>query len=127
MGDQYPARQAIRVAFGHRIKLLRTQRGWTQEQLAARVRPDTSASVISQIERATGTYNPSQAFTLALAEALGVPVHVLYGSEEQGAMWQDLDERDRDLLRRIHLLTEAQYALLIHVLDTVLTQPPAAS
>lgn len=56
-----------RAAFGERLRRLREERGWTQDDLAART--GYSASHISGVE--TGSRTPTSAFTASADRALG--------------------------------------------------------
>lgn len=60
---------AFMTGFGLEVRALRCRRGWTQAQLAQRVRGMTANSV-SELERGNG--NPSVTRVLLLADALGV-------------------------------------------------------
>lgn len=64
----------LRKAFGKKLKVLRTSRGLTQDDLAERA--GVSTSFISSLER--GVDAPSFATLEALATALGVQVSSLF-------------------------------------------------
>lgn len=57
------------AAFGARVRELRTERGWSQEDFAHRANPDRT--YVSGIER--GTRNPTLDIIHNLAQALDVP------------------------------------------------------
>lgn len=65
------------IAFGSHLKLLRQQKGWTQEQLAFAA--DLEHSQISRIER--GVINTSISQLYQIAKALEVPVKKLFDFE----------------------------------------------
>jgi transcriptional regulator with XRE-family HTH domain len=59
--------EELKAQFGRRLRQLRQQRGWTQEELAARA--DVGYRYISDIER--GVRNPTMVGIARIAEALG--------------------------------------------------------
>jgi transcriptional regulator with XRE-family HTH domain len=67
------------VVFGERVRDLRTARGWSQEQLAARA--DRHFSYMSAIER--GEHNATLLTTLNIAAALAVDPGVLLTTDER--------------------------------------------
>lgn len=67
-------RNTPRQAFGARVKQLRTEKGFTQEELADRV--GIFRTYMSRIE--TGVGNPTLDMIHALADTLGVPVVSLF-------------------------------------------------
>jgi len=69
--------EAYQQAFGLRIRQLRDQQGYTQEELAHRAR--IHVTYLSGIER--GVRNPSLRSIRALARALGVRVGKLFAFE----------------------------------------------
>ncbi|MDI3328448.1 MAG: helix-turn-helix transcriptional regulator [Alicyclobacillaceae bacterium] len=80
----------MNYTFGAKLKQLRTNRGWTLEQLAAR--SGLSISHISSLERGTRT-KPSFMVAVRLAEALEVP------------LWTFLDDPDAETVRRLAALS----------------------
>lgn len=64
----------------NRLEELRTQKGWTQQELAERV--DVSRQTIISLER--GRYNPSITLAFRLASQFGVKIEelFLYSEEE---------------------------------------------
>jgi transcriptional regulator with XRE-family HTH domain len=62
------------VEFGKRLKELRTAKGFTQTELAARM--ETTESAISRAE--TGKHNPSLTWLLKLSDALEVSTKELF-------------------------------------------------
>ncbi|MBF6569981.1 MAG: helix-turn-helix transcriptional regulator [Candidatus Binataceae bacterium] len=67
--------KAIKSRFGRRVRILRKQRGWTQEELAAKAKKHPT--YIGGIER--GERNPTLTVLAELARALGVPLSELLG------------------------------------------------
>ncbi len=67
-------RTAHRRAFGDRVRGLRTERGWTQEQMAERA--DLHRSCLASIE--VGGRNPTLDVIVKVANALHVPVASLF-------------------------------------------------
>ncbi len=63
-----------KFAFGARVRQLRTDKGWSQEQLAAEARLDRT--YIGGIER--GERNPSLLNIYRIARALGVSASELF-------------------------------------------------
>lgn len=69
----------IPVALPDRLKQLRTQRGWSLEQLAQLC--DVSRSMLSQIER--GQANPTLGVAIRIASAFGLSIGDLVGDAAQ--------------------------------------------
>ena len=69
----------LKNQFGTRLKVLRTQKQMTQEELAAAAQ--ISVDFLSLIER--GRNSPSFVNLEKLAQALGVPVHELFNFDGQ--------------------------------------------
>lgn len=69
---------AHRRRFGDRVRQLRTERGWSQEQLAEKAQ--LHRTYVVEVER--GHRNASLDVIDALATALAVPVHALFTSHE---------------------------------------------
>lgn len=63
-----PSRMDMRALVGSNVKRLRLQRGWTQEEFAARC--GFSQQYLSDLER--GRRNPTIVSVYELAQALGV-------------------------------------------------------
>jgi transcriptional regulator with XRE-family HTH domain len=86
---------------GPRVRRLRKQRGWTQEELAEKV----SVAVLTVGEWERENQAPATANLMKLSEALGVPVHyLLYG---EAGVYREAVEQIADII------------------DRVLTSPPA--
>ena len=58
----------------NRLRVLRAERRWSQEQLAARL--DVSRQTINAIE--TGRYDPSLPLAFRLARLFGCPIEELF-------------------------------------------------
>ncbi len=84
-------------SFGRRLKRLRTERGWTQVELAGRA--NINQGFLSQIERDEKL--PSTKMLDALATALEVPQAVLLGAGDDHDAPQRLDTRELPLFGAI--------------------------
>jgi transcriptional regulator with XRE-family HTH domain len=74
----FEAHDVVARRFGHAVRHLRVQRGWSQEALAARA--ELNRSYMGEIERAD--VMPSLATADKLARALGLPLsHLIAHSE----------------------------------------------
>lgn len=69
---------AHRRAFGERIRHLRGQQGWTQEQMAERA--DVHRSYLAALE--AGGRNPTLDVISKIARALNVPVANLFSNDQ---------------------------------------------
>ena len=83
-----------KAALGARIKALRKQRGWSQEQLAERV--GISTQYVSNIER--GKENPTLDMLLRLAGALKVSPAEMFDFEAEGLQRKGLQAEIRKAL-----------------------------
>ena len=97
------------IRFGVRLRRLRRDRGWTQDQLAEAAA--ANPKYVGEIER--GARNPSLDVIVRLAGALDVDVAELVGD--------DLTETDRDELlsevqRRVELLGDGDLRGLVRLL-----------
>jgi transcriptional regulator with XRE-family HTH domain len=70
----------IRISFGQQVRHLRRSRGWSQEELAARVGLDRT--YIGSVER--GERNPGLINIVRLARAMDVPVKQLFINISEG-------------------------------------------
>ncbi|MGH7916356.1 MAG: helix-turn-helix domain-containing protein [Candidatus Binataceae bacterium] len=70
--------KAIQGQLGRRVRALRTERGWTQEELAAKAKKHPT--YIGGIER--GERNPTLIVLADIARAFGAPLSILF--EEDG-------------------------------------------
>ena len=75
--DEEAVKKAEQLAFGRRVKALRVERGWTQEQMAEYA--DLSSDGVRRLEY--GQYNPSLATLKKVAKGLGIPIGVLIDPE----------------------------------------------
>lgn len=88
------------AAFGERLRKLRKQRGWTQDELAELA--GTSKQVISRYE--TGNRTPKITVAREFAAVLQVPLEYLVGSREPAEAWAPPDAEPLPAMRRIPLL-----------------------
>jgi transcriptional regulator with XRE-family HTH domain len=103
--------------FGRRLSALRKSRGLSQRELAARL--ETTREIIDYYERRS--VNPSLAFIERSAEALGVSVAELLGSEpNHGRSRPGPAPRLAERLEQIRLLPRKEQEFVIRFLDTVL-------
>lgn len=80
-------------ATGERIKDLRVKKGLTLEELANKVNPVASASIVSRWER--GLNSPNASRMNSLAEFFGVPVEWLrFGNGPEETIKQQTDKQD---------------------------------
>lgn len=107
------------MALGKRIRQLRQQHGWTQEELGRRV--GVGQKQISAYER--GVHLPSTEILLKLAEVFNITLDALafegYGAATSHSI------RDRNLLERFEAvddLPEKEKKLAIEILDMVILQ-----
>lgn len=94
---------------GLRIRAMREAKGWTQEELAARV--NISRSQLAQIESEA---RPANTLRLnAIATALGVPTGALFSTSSHDDLLMDaarrLSPEDRAALVRMAEALAAQY------------------
>ena len=91
----------LRERLGSRIKYLRGQRKWTQEQLGEKA--SLTYKYIGQIERAE--VSPSLATLEKLAKAFGMAISELLNFEKRGAgkskedIFQELSKREIELIK----------------------------
>jgi transcriptional regulator with XRE-family HTH domain len=103
--------------FGRRLSALRKSRGLSQRELAARL--ETTREIIDYYERRS--VNPSLAFIERSAEALGVSVAELLGSEpNHGRNRPGPAPQLAQRLEQIRLLPRKEQEFVIRFLDTVL-------
>lgn len=112
-------------AFGNRLLALRKQQGWSQPELGKKI--GTSGAIIGRYER--GEITPSIGVAKKLADAFGVTLDSLVGSNEvpnilqdQSMLmrWQELDslessERDRILSVLDSLVRDAKARLTYRI------------
>ncbi len=61
----------------NRLKVLRAERDWTQEQLACEL--EVSRQTVNAIE--TGRYDPSLPLAFKMAKLLGQPIEVIFHTD----------------------------------------------
>lgn len=82
---------------GHRLRAIRKDKGWTQEELGARA--DTSYKFIGEIER--GQQNPSFDILAKIADALDVELFELFRFEQEATKRKDIESQMVKILRGI--------------------------
>ena len=65
----------------NRLKVLRAERDWTQEELAARL--GVSRQTINSIE--TGKYDPSLPLAFKIARLCGMPIEEIFEPDDPAA------------------------------------------
>jgi transcriptional regulator with XRE-family HTH domain len=117
-------RRAALQAIGARIRTLREAQGLTQRDLAAAMVPPVKQSVISRLEGGT---HPSMVQPLRIAEALGVPPHLLFGSNAVLDALAALLPTMAQMMRLFGQLTAVQQERLVAFVRTLVTLPPEAT
>ncbi len=69
-----------RLAMKNRIRVLRTERGWSQAELAQRL--GVSRQTVIAIEK--GKYDPSLPLAFRIARTFGLPIEAIFEYEENG-------------------------------------------
>lgn len=101
---------------GYTLKRLRSERGFTQKELAARVSGGLDYTYIGKIER--GEQLPSLKILIALGEALGVPVGAFFAegtlprSQARAAM---AGGKERELAKELRHLHPDDLPVLIDI------------
>jgi transcriptional regulator with XRE-family HTH domain len=101
------------------LRRLRTERGWSQGELAERI--GVHLTHVSRVE--TGKYTPGLDFVVKAAGAFGVTVDDLVTEHPEGL--EEVRLEDRELTERIRLLEdldERDREALFTVMDAVLTK-----
>lgn len=75
----------------NRIKVLRAERNWTQEQLAQRV--GVTRKTVNTVER--GVFVPSTVLALHMARAFEVPVESIFALAAEPTIFPDTDGEGR--------------------------------
>lgn len=90
-----------KAAFGASVAFLRAIHGWSQETLSEKCDPaaNLDASQISRIE--AGKRRPGEPKVRAVAKALGVPISVLQGLQEEILSYVHAHPADLDSLLRV--------------------------
>ena len=105
------------ILLGRRIRSLRSQKGWTQEQLGAEAEVAVNYKFLGEIER--GQQNPSFNVLIKIADALGVDLMELFRLESEISDRKEIEKRIRqivkalpdDQLSRVLLLLRAFYPI----------------
>ncbi len=69
-----------RLIMKNRIRVLRTERGWSQAELAQRL--GVSRQTVIAIEK--GKYDPSLPLAFRIARTFGLPIEAVFEYEEKG-------------------------------------------
>lgn len=91
-----PQPNALSSHLGDRVKLLRSQRGWSLEELASL--SGVSRSMLSQVER--NEANPTVVVALAVARALGVTLDELANLPGEGSTLEVIRGEDSQYVYR---------------------------
>ena len=116
------------AAVAEGIRLLRQEKGWTQEELAGRV--GLRQKQISSYER--GATAPSSQTLIALAKALGASIDDLTQLPAQASVRVKITDRELlERLQRLDKLSDADRGLVKEVIDLVLhrreSRPPSTT
>jgi len=106
------------MSLGENVRTVRKQKGWTQRELAERVKSD--ASYINRIE--TGKLNPSIGALERIADALECSIDRLVKGQLKAA---EIQIRDKDLSERMKLLDSLEdddRKAMTHIIDALLTK-----
>lgn len=113
----------MKVEVGKRLKRLRTERGITQKELAARVKGGLDYTYIGKIER--GEQLPSLKILIRISEALALPVGYFF-QDEAVAIAREIsasalgglikDEKGRELLRSLQMLHSDDIRLVTEII-----------
>jgi transcriptional regulator with XRE-family HTH domain len=85
---------------GRQLRLLRQGRGWSQQEVAEKMRPfgyEWSQATVTRLESATRPIRLNELADLALL--YGVPMEQFLEPEVQDFAWDDLDALDREIKR----------------------------
>jgi transcriptional regulator with XRE-family HTH domain len=116
----------LKVEIGKRLKRLRLEKGYTQKELAARVREGLDYTYIGKIER--GEQLPSLKILIKISEALSVPVGYFFRDESVSAVREisapglklpGKGEKGRELIRALKLLHEDDIPLIIEIVQVL--------
>lgn len=95
-GRRQTSRMNLQNQFGSSIKKLREEKGFTQEDLAAIIGPNSHASYVGAVE--TGKKFPRAETIVKFAEALEVPIYQLFLFE------RDVSEKERSIMELVDYL-----------------------
>lgn len=85
---------------GRQLRLLRQGHGWSQQEVAEKIRPfgyQWSQATVTRLESATRPIRLNELADLALL--YGVPIEQFLEPEVQDFAWDDLDALDREIKR----------------------------
>ncbi|WP_298268287.1 helix-turn-helix transcriptional regulator [Geobacter sp.] len=109
---------ALHNDIGRALKKLRTERGFTQKELADRVNGGLDYTYIGKIER--GEQLPSLRILIGLSEALGVPVGHFFRDEvpvgEARLLMPDTEGKEAELRKELRQLHPDDLPLVIEII-----------
>lgn len=108
---------------GRALKKLRTERGLTQKELAARVSGGLDYTYIGKIER--GEQLPSLKILIALGEALTVPVGSFFPAAAARSLRPASSGKEEELQKELRLLDPADLPLLVEIVRVLNRQRKA--
>ncbi|MEE9910553.1 MAG: helix-turn-helix domain-containing protein [Deltaproteobacteria bacterium] len=105
----------IGILLGRRIRSLRTEKGWTQQELGNQA--DVNYKFIGEIER--GQQNPTLRVLEKIAIALGIELQQLFQLEAVMTDRKEIEDRIKQILKkmpdqelgRIHLMLRSLYPI----------------
>lgn len=100
------------VLLGRRIRALRNQKGWTQQELGEKA--DLNYKFLGEIER--GQQNPSFGILTKIATALGVDLPELFRFEHEISDRKEIDVRIARILKPLSDQDLRQILLVLSVL-----------
>ena len=103
------------MALGEKIKLLRKESGWSQDELARKI--DADGRQISRYEN--GKFLPSADAFVKLAEAFNVSIDYLLLDDAPRKPLHFNDEALMKKLQELDTMTEEDRNSLIHIIDAI--------
>lgn len=113
----------MKVEIGNRLKRIRVGKGFTQKELASKIRGGIDYSYIGKIER--GEQLPSLKILMKVSEALSVPVGYFF-QDEKGAVVTELlsydlgflfkDEKGLNFIRELRFLSKDDLPLITEII-----------
>lgn len=91
------AKECQVVLLGRRIRSLRIQKGWTQQELGEKA--DINYKFLGEIER--GQQNPSFVILAKIANALGVDLPELFRFEHEISDRKEIETRITQILKKL--------------------------
>jgi len=101
-----------KIALGHRIRLLRNMKGWTQQELGEQA--DVNYKFVGEIER--GQQNPSFAILVKIAGALGVELPELFKFEMVNLSRKQIENNISEIVKA---LSDEDLTKILLVLKTL--------